>query len=345
MSAIASAGEPERAAAPRSSIDVEDRTNAVSLPVPDHDLLDAYSRAVVTVVERAGPAVVSLEIGAGRGAGAGSGFAVTPDGYVMTNSHVVHGAKKIKVSTPAGEIAEGRIVGDDPATDLALLRVEASAFAPTGQPVPYLAIEGAIAPRVGQLAVAIGNPLGFESTVSTGVVSALGRSLRGKGNRLIDGVIQHTAPLNPGNSGGPLLDGAGRVLGVNTAIIARSQGIGFAIAVETAAWVLGELLQHGRVRRAWLGVGAIRRPLDRRLAYHHGLGRAAVEIQSIDAKGPAARAGLRDGDLLVKFADKAIEGIDDLHRALRSWPAGTPAELVVIRRGTRLSVALTPSVA
>lgn len=333
-------------------IDVEDRSDdSMWTPPPapaidERELLDAYSRAVVGVVERAGPAVVSLAVGAERGkhpGGAGSGFVVTPDGYVMTNSHVVSGAKKIRITTQAGESAEARVVGDDPATDLALLKVETAALAGPGLPVPYLPIDGALAPRVGQLAVAIGNPLGFESTVSTGVVSALGRSLRGKGNRLIDGVIQHTAPLNPGNSGGPLLDGGGRVLGVNTAIIARSQGIGFAIAVETAAWVLGELLQHGRVRRAWLGVGATRRPLDRRLAYHHGLGASAVEIQSVDASGPAFRAGIRDGDLLVQFADKAIQGVDDLHRALRSWPPGTPANLEILRRGVRMSVELTPS--
>jgi len=314
--------------------------NAVARqPADDADLLDAYSRAVIGVVELAGPAVVSLEIGtARRPSGAGSGFVVTPDGYVMTNSHVVSGAKHITISTQAGETATGQLVGDDPATDLAVLRVDPAAVA--GRYVP---IDAAIAPRVGQLAVAIGNPLGFESTVSTGVVSALGRSLRGKGGRLIDGVIQHTAPLNPGNSGGPLLDGAGRVLGVNTAIIARSQGIGFAIAVETAAWVLGQLLQHGRVRRAYLGIGATRRPLDRRLAYHHGLGAAAVEVQSVESGSPAARAGLRDGDLLVRFADSAIEGIDGLHRVLRSWPAETVAPLIVIRRGARITLDITPT--
>ena len=316
-------------------------------PVHDGPLLDAYSRAVVDVVERAGPAVVSIELAArGKGnksSGAGSGFVVTPDGYVMTNSHVVSGAAAIRVKTSAGEIAEAQVVGDDPATDLAVIRVDAAALAGARPGVPYLAIDGALAPRVGQLAVAIGNPLGFESTVSTGVVSALGRSLRGKGNRLIDGVIQHTAPLNPGNSGGPLLDGAGRVLGVNTAIIARSQGLGFAIAVETAAWVLGQLLAHGRVRRAWLGVGAIRRPLDRRLAYHHDLGAAAVEIQSVEPGSPAARAKLQDGDLLVRFATVTLDSIDALHRALRSWPAGQPAALVVIRRGVRLTLEIVPT--
>jgi S1-C subfamily serine protease len=315
-------------------------------PPDDGALLDAYSRAVIDVVERAGPAVVAIELRAARGpAGAGSGFAVTPDGYVMTNSHVVAGARGIRVKTPAGEVAEAQVVGDDPATDLAVIRVDAAALAAGRAGVPYLPVDGQLAPRVGQLAVAIGNPLGFESTVSTGVVSALGRSLRGKANRLIDGVVQHTAPLNPGNSGGPLLDGAGRVLGVNTAIIARSQGLGFAIAVETAAWVLGQLLAHGRVRRAWLGIGAIRRPLDRRLAYHHELGAAAVEVQSVEPDSPAARAGLRDGDLLVRLATIPLDGIDALHRALRSWPAGQVAELVVIRRGQRLAIEITPTLA
>jgi S1-C subfamily serine protease len=312
---------------------------AAAVPPSEAEILDAYSRAVIAVVETAGPAVVSIELAArGRGGGAGSGFVVTPDGYVMTNSHVVTGAREIRVKTSAGEVAEAHVVGDDPATDLAVIRVDAAAL-----PGSYLPVDGALAPRVGQLAVAIGNPLGFESTVSTGVVSALGRSLRGKANRLIDGVIQHTAPLNPGNSGGPLLDSAGRVLGVNTAIIARSQGLGFAIAVETASWVLGQLLAHGRVRRAWLGIGATRRPLDRRLAYRHGLGAAAVEVQSIEPGSPAARAQLLEGDLLVRFATVALDGIDALHRALRTWPAGQPAELIVIRRGARLAVEITPS--
>jgi S1-C subfamily serine protease len=306
----------------------------------DADVLDAYSRAVIGVVERAGPAVVSLEVVSRRGpAGAGSGFVVTPDGYIMTNSHVVSGTREINVRTQAGETARGQVMGDDPATDLALVHVEPSALGVGGA---YLPIDGAIAPRVGQLAVAIGNPLGFESTVSTGVVSALGRSLRGKANRLIDGVIQHTAPLNPGNSGGPLLDASSRVLGVNTAIIARSQGIGFAIAVETAAWVLGQLLAHGRVRRAYLGIGAARRPLDRRLAYHHGLGASAVEVQSVEPDSPAAKADLRDGDLIVTFGATAIAGVDQLHRVLRNAPDG-PVKLAVIRRGQRLDLDITPA--
>ena len=328
--------EPDSPPGPRPGPRIDDR---------DQALLDAYSRAVVGVVEHAGPAVVAIEIAAARGShpgGAGSGFVVTPDGYVMTNSHVVSGARAIKVKTPAGEVADAQVVGDDPATDLALIRVDAAALAAQRTGVPYLPIDGALAPRVGQLAVAIGNPLGFESTVSTGVISALGRSLRGKGNRLIDGVIQHTAPLNPGNSGGPLLDGAARVIGVNTAIIARSQGLGFAIAVETAAWVLGQLLAHGRVRRAFLGVGAMRRPLDRRLAYRHELGAAAVEVQSVEPGSPAARAQLQEGDLLVRFGTVWLDGVDALHRVLRTWPAGQAATLVVIRRGVRLTVEITP---
>jgi S1-C subfamily serine protease len=310
----------------------------------DEELLDAYSRAVVGVVERAGPAVVSLEIKAKRGqGGAGSGFVVTPDGYVMTNSHVVAAGGAIRVRTSTGETINGQVVGDDPATDLALVRVDPSLLPPT-----YLPVDGSLAPKVGQLAVAIGNPLGFESTVSTGVVSALGRTLRGRTpesrqGRLIDGVIQHTAPLNPGNSGGPLLDARGRVLGVNTAIIARSQGLGFAIAVETAAWVMSQLLAHGRVRRAWLGIGAARRPLDRRLAYAHGLGGSAVEVQSVERGSPAARAALEDGDLIVSLDGLSITDIDVLHRALRDRPAGKTYKLGVIRRGARLDLDITPT--
>lgn len=329
---------PDVGRAPPPRIVVEDHTRALA---EDATLLDAYSRAVTGVVDRAGAAVISLEVRAKRGGhpgGAGSGFIVTPDGYALTNSHVVHGTRVLRVRTPAGDTVEGQVVGDDPATDLAVIKLDAAMLGPA----PYLPIDGALAPRVGQLAVAIGNPLGFESTVSTGVVSALGRSLRGKGGQLIDGVIQHTAPLNPGSSGGPLLDGAGRVIGINTAIIARSQGIGFAIAVETGAWVLGELLAHGRVRRAWLGLGALRRPLDRRLAYHHGLGGAAVEVRSIEAGGPAARAGLRDGDLLVRFGDVPLDSVDDLHRLLRGAPDGRAIRLGVIRRGARIDVDITP---
>lgn len=320
----------------------------------DGALLDAYSRAVVAVVERASPAVVSLELRGGRGraraGGSGSGFVVTPDGYLLTNSHVVTAATagaELRVRGASGEVGVGRLVGDDPATDLAVVHVDPACLpAPAaGTSAAALALEPLARPRPGQLAVAIGNPLGFELTVSTGVVSALGRSLRGRGGRLIDDVLQHTAPLNPGNSGGPLLDSAGRLLGVNTAIIARSQGLGFAVGAATAAWVLGQLLAVGRVRRGWLGIGARTRSLDRRLALAHGLGASAVEVQSVEAGGPAARAGLREADLVIALAGAPVTGIDDLHRLMRDWPVGRAAELAVLRRGRRLPVEITPVLA
>ena len=306
------------------------------------------------VVESAAAAVVSIEVRAAskqkrsRGkdvpAGAGSGFFVTQDGYVLTNSHVVAGASAISVRAPTGANVTAHLVGDDPATDLAVLRMDPTELA-AATPIrtPWLPLDGAVVARPGQLVVAIGNPLGFESTVSTGVVSALGRSLRGRTGRLIDGVVQHTAPLNPGNSGGPLLDSRGRVVGVNTAIIARSQGIGFAVGVETAAWVLAQLVMHGRVRRAWLGIGAMRRPLDRRLMRAHNLGEAAVEVQAVEKDSPAAAAGLRDGDLLVRFADKPVGGVDELHRHLRDWPPGQSATLGIVRAGRAQQFEIVPS--
>jgi S1-C subfamily serine protease len=321
------------------------------VPVPDrhddHAILDAYSRAVIGVVDRASAAVVSLEVGGGgkrRGqGGAGSGFVVAPDGYLLTNSHVVAAGGEVRVRAPTGERIPAQVMGDDPATDLALLKIDPAALATVENAAPtWLAIDASIRPRRGQLVVAIGNPLGFDSTVSTGVVSALGRTLRGRDNRLIDGVVQHTAPLNPGNSGGPLLDSSGRVLGVNTAIIAYSQGIGFAVGVDTAAWVLGELLARGRVRRAWLGVGGMRRPLDRRLARAHDLGASAVEVMTVEAGSPAAAAGLRDGDLIVAFGGRAVEGVDDLHRLLRDHPPGDAAPLAILRRGRPETLSITP---
>ncbi len=314
----------------------------------DAELLDAFSRAVTGVVDEVGPAVVSLQVkpaGRGRrGEGAGSGVVVTPDGYLLTNSHVVGGAgarAELRVRTAAGEVVAGHLVGDDPATDLAVVKIDPDAVGAARA----AALDAVASLRPGQLVVAIGNPLGFESTVSTGVVSALGRSLRGRGGRLIDGVVQHTAPLNPGNSGGPLLDARGRVVGINTAIIAGSQGLGFAIGAETTAWVLSQLLAAGRVRRVWLGLGGARRPLDRRLARHHDLGDTAVEVMSVEPGSPAARAGLVDGDLVVAFGGAPVTSVDDLHRRLRDAPAGVAVELTVIRRGGRIAVAITPALA
>jgi S1-C subfamily serine protease len=280
--------------------------------------------------------------------GAGSGVVVTPDGYVLTNSHVVNGAGRtaeIRVRTAAGAVVPGQVVGDDPATDLAVVKVDPSALPLAGAGPAYVPMDTAARARPGQLVVAIGNPLGFDSTVSTGVVSALGRTLRGRDGRLIDGVVQHTAPLNPGNSGGPLLDARGRLVGINTAIIAMTQGLGFAIGGETATWVLGQILATGRVRRSWLGVGGASRPLDRRLARAHELGQRAVEVMSVEPRSPAARAGLVDGDLVVGFAGKTVTSVDDLHRMLRDHAPGLEAVLDVIRRGARISVPIVPELA
>lgn len=303
--------------------------------------LDAYSSAVIGVAERLGPAVVAVEVRRRRGRasdGAGSAVVCTPDGYLLSNHHVVDGAREVRVRAPAGEATVARVVGGDPSTDLALLHADPVEL---GAPAP--AILASAAPRPGQLVVAIGNPLGFASTVSAGVVSALGRSLRGRDGRLIDGIIQHTAPLNPGNSGGPLADSAGRVLGINTAIIARSQGIGFAVDAGTAAWVLSELLARGRVRRAYLGLGGATRPLDRRLARAHGiLAASAVEVSTVEPGGPAAAAGLRDGDLIIGCGGRDVTSIDELVRALRAIATTAPVPLRLVRRGQLLVVPVIP---
>ncbi|HKU41841.1 MAG TPA: trypsin-like peptidase domain-containing protein, partial [Polyangiales bacterium] len=240
----------------------------------DLELHDAYSRAVIGAAERIGPSVVSLRIkhnGRRGSGGQGSGLIVTPDGYVLTNSHVVHRAHEVVVELMDGRAVSARVVGDDPSTDLAVVRVHAEQLA-------HVPLEPGPQPRPGQLAVAIGNPLGFDSTVSAGVVSAIDRALPGPGGRMLDGMIQHTAPLNPGNSGGPLVASNGRILGINSAMIGHSQAIGFAIPVETAAWVVGQVLHHGRVRRAFLGVSVQTRPLPARLA-HERTGHAKTCVE------------------------------------------------------------------
>ncbi len=307
----------------------------------DDDLLDAYSRAVVAVVEKIGPAVASLAVGSAREQGSepygsGSGVLITPDGYLLTNSHVVRGARQLEATLTDGRRLAARSVGDDPATDLALVQVQASGL-------PYAELSAAGPPRPGQLAVAIGNPLGFQSTVSAGVVSALGRWLRGRDGRLIDDVIQHTAPLNPGSSGGPLVDSVGRVIGINTAIIPMAQGIGFAIPAATASWVVAQLLAHGRVRRAWLGLAGRSRPVGREAARRLGLpAPRVVEVMQVVADGPAEAAGLRPGDWIVAFAGRAMEGVDALHRALSEWPSGEAAALDVVRGDARLELRVAP---
>ena len=317
------------------------RPDADTVPELDEELLDAYSRAVVAVVEEIGPAVVSLAVGNAREHGpepygSGSGVLITPDGYLLTNSHVVRGARQVEVTLTDGRRLAARTVGDDPATDLALVQVQASGL-------PYAEPRGPGSPRPGQLAVAIGNPLGFQSTVSAGVVSALGRSLRGRDGRVIDDVIQHTAPLNPGSSGGPLVDSRGRVIGINTAIIPMAQGIGFAIPATTASWVVAQLLAHGRVRRAWLGLAGRSRPVGREVARRLALpAPRVVEVMQVVTDGPAERAGIRPGDWIVAFAGRAVEGIDALHRALAEWPFGEPAALDVVRGDARLELRAAP---
>ncbi len=302
----------------------------------EEELLDAYSRAVVRVVEQVGPAVANIAV-AGRLHGAGSGVVVAPDGYILTNSHVVHGAAQLVTSFTDGSQCEASIIGTDPATDLAVIRAHASSlrFAELGDSTRL---------RVGQLVIAIGNALGYESSVSTGVVSALGRSLRSQQGRLIENIVQHTAPLNPGNSGGALLDSRGQVIGINTAIIARAQGIGFAIPALTARWVLSQLLQHGRVRRGYLGIVGRERPLDRRLVRALDLPvERAVEIVSLDAQGPAHQAGLRSGDIVVRVNAQPVARVDDLHRALAKWPIVKPVTLSILRGKNQMTVSLTPT--
>jgi S1-C subfamily serine protease len=314
--------------------------SAASATVASLEPLDAYSAAVVGAVERVGPAVVSVYTGGAEEAarargGAGSGVVVTPDGYLLTNEHVVQRVDEARVSFVDGRTVTAVVAGRDPATDLAVLRAQAAAL-------PYAQLASAQALRAGQLVVAVGNPYGFESTVSAGVVSALGRSLRSRQGRLIEGIVQHTAALNPGNSGGPLVDAHGAVTGINTAIIPNAQGIGFAIPAATAQWVLTQILTQGRVRRAWLGIAARDRPLDLRLVRALALSaRRAVEILSRDKDGPAADSDLRPGDLIVAVNGEAVDGIDALHRQLARVPPGTGLTLKVVRRMQLVELPLT----
>ena len=309
------------------------------LLVADSTELDAYSQAVVSAVDTLGPAVVGLAAGDRRRgrAGAGSGVLLAPDGYALTNSHVVHGAERLEVTLTDGRTLGATLVGDDPATDLAVVRAEATGL-------PYAPLGDSTGLRVGQLVIAIGNPLGFQSTVSAGVVSALGRTLRGAGGRLIENVIQTDVALNPGNSGGPLVDSHAQVVGINTAIIAMAQGISFAIPAATARWVLPQLMAQGRVRRAWLGLTAQPRPLDRRLVRALGLSQdRAIEVVGVESGGPAAEAGLAEGDIIVAVEGLALTRIDDLHRFLAEWPIGRALTLAIVRGAGRREIGVRPA--
>ncbi len=311
-----------------------------AVPPEDQALLDAYSRAVIDVVERVGPAVVRLDVTSDqerRRGGTGSGVIVAPDGLVLTNSHVVGGAARVSATTVDGRSLTARVVGDDPDTDLALVRVDA----PVTLPAAPLGNSKLL--KRGQLVIAIGNPLGFESTVTTGVVSALGRSLRARSGRLIDDVIQTDAALNPGNSGGPLVSSHGEVVGINTAVIMGAQGICFAVASNTASFVLGELVRHGRVRRAHIGIAAQQFALSRRRRHAAGLTQeSAVMVASLEPGSPAERAGLNAGDVILALDGVAITGADDLIRVLVGDKIGRTVELEVLHNGSRRVLSLVP---
>lgn len=311
--------------------------------VAEVELLDAYSRAVIAVVDAVGPAVVRVATRKAADGntpgleGAASGVVIAPDGYILTNEHVVQGAASLSVTLHDGTSLDATLVGTDPATDLAVIRANSSGL-------PYATLGDSSKLKAGQLVIAIGNPFGFSSTVSTGVVSALGRALRSRDGRLIENIIQHTAPLNPGNSGGPLVNSQGRVVGVNTAIIAMAQGIGFSIPADTARWVVSQLLVHGHVRRGFLGITAQKQPLNRRLVrFYHLQNNFGVEVVKSDPDGPAGRAGIREGDVIVSINGQKTESVDDIHRILSEWPEGNSLSLVIIRGQEQVDINVTPA--
>ena len=302
----------------------------------DEIALDSYSRVVAAVAETDGPAVCLIEARVGQRHGHGSGFAISPDGLVISNSHVVHKAAQIRVSFPDGRSFPAQLLGDDPATDVALIRVDAS-------DLPFIHLGRSNTLRVGQIAIAIGNPLGYQTTVTAGVVSALGRSLPSASGRLIDDVIQTDAALNPGNSGGPLLNSTGQVIGVNTAIIHGAQGICFAVAIDLVQLVIGDLLRFGLVRRGYLGIAGADIRLPRRALSRLDLDEdRAVQVVKLNADGPAARAGIREGDVLLNLQGKPIAGIAALARLLDGASIGHPQEITLLRGSHLETLAVTP---
>jgi S1-C subfamily serine protease len=306
--------------------------------VTNASLLDAYSEAVITAAERVSPAVVKIEVlHKGKHGGSGSGFVFTPDGFILTNSHVVHGSSSIEVVFPDGLRYQADHVGDDPDTDLAVVRISAANLIPA-------ALGDSQAIRVGQLVIAIGNPYGFQTTVTSGVVSALGRSLRSQSGRLIDNVIQTDAALNPGNSGGPLVTSNGEVIGVNTAIILPAQGICFATAINTAKFVAGRLIKDGKIRRGYLGVAGQNAPVHRLLVRgHHLQVSTGVFVVSMEQNSPARRAGLHEGDIIIGLGADPIPDIDSLHRRLTDHHDGREVTLTVLRGTEKLVLKVVPA--
>ncbi|MBI4402091.1 MAG: trypsin-like peptidase domain-containing protein [Nitrospirae bacterium] len=327
----------------------EDMRIPETVPASEDHLLDAYSRAVTSTAEKVSPSVVKIDVhhrlrswratdprSPGEAQGSGSGFIFTPDGFILTNSHVVHQATRLETTLSDGRRFPAYLVGDDPDTDLAVMQIDAPNLAP-------VSLGDSQAVRVGQLVIAIGNPYGFQCTVTAGVVSALGRTLRSTSGRLIDSIIQTDAALNPGNSGGPLVTTRGEVIGVNTAVILPAQGICFAIGINTAKFVAGRLIKDGKIRRGYIGVSGQNVPIPRRSVRHHALPvESGILVASIEPHSPAQRAGLLEGDVIVGYADQPIGGIDDLHRLLADERVGVRAPLTVIRRAEKIVLEIVP---
>src|SRR2546422_10249013 len=331
------------------SEDTRTTRNDLATPEPPEDLMDAYSRAVITAAEKVSPSVVYIEVlqpvrnrrGNAPGMpqearGSGSGFIFTPDGFILTNSHVVHGAKRIEVTVSDGHKHQADLIGDDPDTDLAVIRINAPNLVPA-----HLGEAQKI--RVGQLVVAIGNPYGFQYSVTAGVVSALGRSLRAQSGRLMDAVIQTDAALNPGNSGGPLVNSRGEVIGVNTAMILPAQGICFATSIDTAKFVASRLIRDGKVSRSYIGLAGQNVPLPRRIVRYYDLNvESGILVVSFEGTSPARKAGVREGDIIIAFDDYPTSGIDDLHKLLTEERIGHNSSLEVIRSTQRVTLSVIP---
>lgn len=330
-------------------LEAEESRTLEAMPLADEVLLDAYSRAVISAAQKVTPAVVYIDVRrrpSSRHAtgtrspqevhGSGSGFIFTPDGFILTNSHVVHRATAMEVTLSDGRQFRADPVGDDPDTDLAVIRINAPTLVPAQ-------LGDSQAVQVGQLVIALGNPYGFQCTVTAGVVSALGRSLRSSSGRLMDNIIQTDAALNPGNSGGPLVTSRGEVIGVNTAVILPAQGLCFAIGINTAAFVAGRLIKDGKIQRGYIGVGGQNVPLPRRVVRFHSLPvESGILVISVEPQSPAQRAGLREGDIIVGYHGQPIAGIDDLHRLLTEKQVRVRASLTIIRSSEKLDLVIVP---